>query len=353
MRSDTLFGGLGLCCVVALLGLLAQPQAAFSQEADADDGDAAEVEEGVEIDEEDESGQVPETHEADERGSRGASDQDRNSGRQEIRRLKKLRELVRKELELTEEQFEEINDLFEEQLEKVMEIAKEEERHSRENAGRLRDLQERINEARHDGDRDTLRELVEEFRSLRGGSGRIWEEARRFHDAVLEVLDKEQGSDFRRLIRMASPGPEGRTARLDTMRVLRRALRDVDLTPEQKEATTRLFIDLRDAVREARGDEAAMERMLNELREDILAELDEDQARRLEEAEERIREQVEAIESRRGERGSRERRPGTRPDRRVDVDSDEDEVEEPTDQEDADAAEELDEEDEEYDPDDS
>ncbi|MHC4090809.1 MAG: hypothetical protein ACYSVY_11130, partial [Planctomycetota bacterium] len=146
-------------------------------------------------------------------------------------------ELMRKEIELHDEQNRVINRLFEEHLEALADLAKEREAARLENAERIKELEEELKEARQERDREAMREIREALRELTAGGGRLMEAHREFQAAVIEELDEEQASKFRTLARRVMFGRPERSDRFREIQVMRQALMALDLPPEQREAT--------------------------------------------------------------------------------------------------------------------
>ena len=285
MRRCTLGTVLTWCWMAGFGGWGLAPLPAAAQEAGDEAAEADATETGTEV------GQA-------EDGSRpGVGDRDRSGrrkGRDELARIRKLHELMRKEIRLRDEQIGPINRLFENHLEALTALSKEREAKRRANAARLEELEQEIAAARKDGDRETVRRLRREHRELSGAAGRLMELHRSFHAEVTEELDQEQGKAFRALARRVMFGRPERSSRLRDIQTLRRALRELDLSPEQKEATRRHFSGLREKLTEARPQgEEAIGKVVDELREAVLGELNEEQIARFEQTEQQIRKELE------------------------------------------------------------
>ena len=303
MRRCTMKAMLTWCWMVAFgsWGFAALPVAA--QEADEQAPEAGDTEE-AEIEEVDRDS-PPEA------GWGEWSEQRR--GRDEIARVKKLREAMGKEMTLQDEQWTAINDLFKDHLESLAELAKEREAKRQKNAARIKELDEEWAQARRERDREALERLRRERRELTGADGSLMQLHRQFQAAVIEELDQEQAEMFRRLSRGIMFGQRQRGNRLREIQILRRALREIDLSPEQREATDKQFAGLRETLAQARGEgEEAIGKVVADLREAVIAELDEEQKAQFEEAEKRARERLERRYNRRPRMGreSQRSRPG-------------------------------------------
>ena len=324
--------------VLAVLGFVVPGATSFAQQPDAEEGDAQEFDENAELDEaveedqaaelEDDHADVAEAAEADQgpgsdRGAPGAAaeHQLRNPAQEEAKRVKQLRELVRRELDLRDDQIEPINEVFEEYIEELLPLAKEMENKNQQNTREIQQLRDKISEARKEGDRGTVRELLGELRAMTGADGRLAKRAREFHQAVTELLDPEQARAFSGLLRKTRAGGPGQG--LMALSVMRRALREIDLSPEQREATNQLFAGLQDKMRSARSneDEGAVEKVIAELREAIAKELNQEQMEAFEAAEERLQERFQHRGGPR-DRGARGGRRGERPAADVDEPAD-------------------------------
>ena len=287
MRRDILCVAWSLCWVVACWSLAAVVPVAVAQEGDVEEADADVTQE---------TPGRPEMPPA-RPGTWKPAD--------ELKRAKALRELVRQELELRDEQVEEVNDLFEEYLEATAERVRKMEAAQQENAARIEELQQDAVEARRNRDRELVREISQELRELSGADGTLMTLRREFFNDVVEVLDEEQNHQFRRLAgqAMRSAGGRERLGGLWDLQILRRALLELELPPEQKRAAMRHFKDSQEKLSQARQEgEEAMTQLAAEVRQSVLGELDEQQVAALEEAEARVRQKA----ARRGPR----RRPG-------------------------------------------
>jgi hypothetical protein len=203
---------------------------------------------------------------------------------------------VRQELELRDEQIATVGDLFEAYLEAVAEQVKKMEATRQENSARLEELRREAAEARKNGDRQAMREISQQLREAIGANGTLTDLRRQLFVDMMEVLDEEQGHQFRRLAgRAMRAGDRDRRGPMRDVQILRRALLELDLPPEQRKATLRHFKDLTKKLPEAwqRGGEDAT-RMAEELREAVLAQLDEKQVAALEAAEAKMREKLKA-----------------------------------------------------------
>jgi len=300
MRSDILRRVTALLWGTALLAFAAPPRPATAQEADPDEPE-------VERTDAEPEGNTAEDAEPGRNTSPGQVNRKvRNPAMDEVKRLEKLYDLTLEELALRDEQVRAVNELFEDQIEAVRELARDLERRARDNAAEIREVEELIAEARRDRDRDELRRLARELRELRGSDARLWEMAREFHNEVSEELDEEQASTFQKLIRMTVPGSRQQEGSLNTVRLMRRALREVRLDAEQNEAIRRHFRAFMEQQRNSRqeGRQNTLDDQIDELYDAILKELDDEQAARFEETLEKLEEQM---KRRAGRSGDRER----------------------------------------------
>lgn len=306
MRRCALKAVLTWCWVVAFgsWGLPALPVAAQDADEQAPEADNTEVE--VETEDVDQDSR-PEA-------ARGEPSE-RRRGRDETARVKKLHHLMRKEMVLREEQWTAINRLFEDHLKALAELAKEREAKRQKNAAQIKKLDEELAEARRERDREALRRLRRERGELTGADGSLMRLHRQFQAAVIEELDQEQAEAFRKLSRRVMLGQRQGGNRLREIQILRRALRETDLSPEQREATEKHFAGLKETLAQARGQgEEAIGKVVADLREAVIAELDEEQKAHFEEAEKRARESLERRYDRRprmGRKGERSR-PGAK-----------------------------------------
>ena len=158
----------------------------------------------------------------------------------ELERAKALQELVRQELELRDEQIGTVGDLFEEYLEAVAEQVKKMEATRQENAARIEELQQEAAEARENRDRQAMGEISRELREATGADGTFADLRRQLFAGMMEVLDEEQGHQFRRLVgRAMRVGDRERRGPMWEMQILRQALLKLELPREQRKATKR------------------------------------------------------------------------------------------------------------------
>ena len=278
MRRDSLATAWSLCWAVALWGLVTAVPVVVAQEGDVEEGNAGEPQ------------QAPPRPAMPFAGVGYAEPGD------ELERAKALQELVRQELELRDEQIGTVGDLFEEYLEAVAEQVKKMEATRQENAARIEELQQEAAEARENRDRQAMGEISRELREATGADGTFADLRRQLFAGMMEVLDEEQGHQFRRLVgRAMRVGDRERRGPMWEMQILRQALLKLELPREQRKATLRHFKDLKKNPREAwqEGGQDAT-RMVEELREAVLAELDQEQVAALEEIEAKMRQKFEA-----------------------------------------------------------
>jgi len=308
MRRRALHDLLTLCLLIAGGAFLLAVGSVSAQEADDESGQAGASGQNQEGDDQ------PEGQDASDRDERRPGRGDWGGQRRDqIVIVRRLHESVRKEIRLRDEQIPVINKLFEDHIAHLTEMAKEREAKREENAGKIEELRDQLQAAREQDDQETVRRLSQELRELFGGGQEVMDANRNFNAAVIEELDEEQAKVFTRLTReVMSVGPQARN-RLREIQVMNRALREVQLTPEQKEATDKIFVDLRGKLAEARphGDEA-ISKLIDDTREGILAQLDDSQKEEFAAAEERVRKMIQEAGAQRREGRLGDRR-GQRP----------------------------------------
>ena len=311
MRSSIFAREWLLAWVLALLGLTVVVSPAVAQDRGEDPQD-----EGSLTAEEGQQAEAEETE---------PGDDDRRQERGELKRALRLQRLMRKQLELRDEQVRRINKLFEEHFESLREQARVAAEVRGDNAARIRELERQLADARRDGNKEAMGEAVRELRELRGGERRAWALHRQFRSAVLEELDAEQGATFRKLFRkvMRPRGDVGELRR--EVQVIQRALHSLDLTAEQQEATRKHSAGLRDVLAKVRqGDQEAAGNAVAELRRAVIGELTQEQVSRFEAAEVEAREHL----AKRPDRPPR-RSPRDMPRRPREIDQEQPEDEEP------------------------
>ncbi|MCP4251201.1 MAG: hypothetical protein GY778_29545 [bacterium] len=282
------FWGLPALLCWAVTALPASAQTADEPDPVDADTDGAEPQEDVAVDTEADDrtdADAPKTP-----GAPASPRSDQPERRDELSRAKQLLKLVRAELDLRDEQAVRVNDLFEEHFEALAELIKNRERHRRENAARMEELREELTRAQREGDREAIQEIRGELRELMGANSATRELHREFNAAVLEELDEEQAEKYRELVQRVMSTSSIGMNKLREIQVMNRALRELDLPPQQRRAAMKHLRGLRDILAGAReaGDDAVTQ-AVDELREAILGELDEEQIAQFEEAEERVR----------------------------------------------------------------
>jgi len=297
MRRRALHDLLTLGLLIAGGAFLLAAGPVSAQEADDESGQAGASGQNQQGDNQ------PEGQEASDRDERRPGRGDWGGQRRDqVAIVRRLHEMVRKEIRLRDEQIPVINQLFEDHIAHLTEMAKEREAQREENAGRIEELRDQIEAAREQDDQETVRRLSQELRELFGGGQEAMDANRKFNAAVIEELDEEQAKAYTRLSReVMSVGPQARN-RLREIQVMNRALREVQLTPEQKEATDKIFVDLRGKLAEARpqGDEA-ISKLIDDTHGEILAQLDDTQKNEFAAAEDRVRKMIQEAGAQRRE----------------------------------------------------
>lgn len=204
-----------------------------------------------------------------------------------IERMEKLHEAIFERLELNDDQADEIDELFEQQYKTLEELqnAKPEEETEEVSEEEMRELVEKMRAARESGDDaqvDAIRsQIMERSRTRRQGA---METTRAFLRNVSRRLEGEQVTQFQELVKDAGlelPGPPGGN---DVRALMRAAMRpDMGLSDDQRQSIREI---IRDAMRDFRGgpmpeDEQA--KQFEDVKKQIMEELDADQQKKLEE----------------------------------------------------------------------
>lgn len=297
-------GGLAVLLAWSVTAAPASAQPADEPDPADTSTDGAEPQKDVAVDTE--TDDQPEAAATKTPGAPASPRSERAEKRDELTRAKQLLKRVRAELDLRDEQAVRINDLFEAHFETLTELIKDREHHRRENAARIEELREELSRAQREEDRDAVGQIRGELRELLGADSGTLELDREFHAAMREELDEEQAEKYRELVRRVMSADRAGLNKLREIQVMNRALREVDLPPQQRRAAMKHLRGLKEILTEARdqGDEAVAQ-AIDDLREAILGELDEAQIAQFEEAQERVRSSMTQQRRSRGNRPGR------------------------------------------------
>ncbi len=242
----------------------------------------------------------------------GGPDDD-TSDREPLKMVLRLQKLMRAQLKLEPDQAKRIDELFKEHIERLRQSPEQQPRElSDEDRARITELQQQVAAASRDGDREAIRRLLAELREIRGDEGGAGGPHGPLRTAILQELNEEQAKKFRTLFRRVMTPQDRFSAMMREMQVFRRALRNLDLTTEQQEATRKHLAKLRDLQMQERTAAAGgAEELIAQVRQAILAELTETQAARFLEVEAEIRKgsSVDADEDRQPSPSDLPRRP--------------------------------------------
>jgi Spy/CpxP family protein refolding chaperone len=207
----------------------------------------------------------------------------RGQMRDPVETIKQLRGALSKELQLTEEQKQVINALFADQEKELTELRAQADQKREQHAEELRQLREQREAA--EGDRAKQRELERRIRELNAPPAEIAESNQRFYAAVKEELTDEQRPIFDRLVaRVSAGGPFVEFA------AIRRALRDLELTDDQQTRVEEIQRKHVEVMRQAQAEgPEAIDALLKQFRQEILAELTQEQKAQFAAAEEKYK----------------------------------------------------------------
>lgn len=196
--------------------------------------------------------------------------------------LDRLETLMKRELDLDEDQIEEIEELFEHRrTEYAVEL--EESRESamgQTSTEQMRDLLLRMREARDARDQDTMREITESIRGMHL-SHRVEQVSDEFATEIEELLDEDQIEKFRRFLAKGRPGAEREASLRKNPPMLRRYVMRLQPTDEQREELQELYGELREEYRAGDLTLAERDEIGAEFYDDVMELLDDDQKTRL------------------------------------------------------------------------
>lgn len=248
-----------------------------------------------------------------EKGEKKPEDVDRRQ--QELDYLDELRRAVNKEIRLSDDQTLAVRELFKAHTEFVESYRPEEKEESvdpKAAEAERQKLRDELREARRNGDRDRVMELME-----RMGQGETRDEitraTRRFHQEVAQELDPDQQQQFRdivrRLYKRQEDPMEAARNRMRGIRIIRRALDELKLSEEQTEAVRDVFRESMPSFGEHGRDPERMVKIQEELKAKVLDILDDEQKAQFEERLEYYEAHPEAMPEpeRRGNRPTRPR----------------------------------------------
>ena len=198
----------------------------------------------------------------------------------ELQAIKTLRKAVRKELDLSDQQAKRIDGLFDEQVEKVKEILREQRERRRQDAGKVAEISRALAEAARERDRDRMNELREQLRDLRSSDRELREARQEFEEALAAEVDEGQREKLRRLIAANWLESISRRFGLHGFATMWRILREMDLGSEQRRSVLQVRTEFARELREARDEPERTADIESKMREKILELLDEEQKAR-------------------------------------------------------------------------
>ncbi|HEY3241728.1 MAG TPA: hypothetical protein VGM03_00110 [Phycisphaerae bacterium] len=214
------------------------------------------------------------------RGQRGQGF--RGMQRDPVEVLQQLRTAVDKELQLTPQQKPAINQLFEAQGKELQQLRVEADKNRAAHEKEIRELEEQLRSS--EGDREKTREARRRLDELNAPSPAIRDSNQKFYAAVKEQLTEQQRPTFDQLVARASAPPGS------AFIAIRRALNDLDLTEQQKARVDDIQQKHREVMRQARAEGSdAVEALVKQLRQEILAELTDEQKTQFAAAEEKYK----------------------------------------------------------------
>lgn len=207
-----------------------------------------------------------------------------------IAEIVKLQDTMKKKLSLSKKQEEVIDALFRDYVRAVKERQEARRQASArpEAADELRQLRDKMLEARDSGDMEAVRQLREQFRQkLRLRSGPPGADAGQFVQKVAAELDEKQRPAFRKLARRLSTGNAHRPPQLNReIYYLWRAVLqpDVGASSEQKKEIQGMVRKAHLSIEEAESDEVKVKEITAKVRSDILEKLTPEQRAKVEAA---------------------------------------------------------------------
>ncbi len=217
----------------------------------------------------------------------GPGREGRRQQRDPVEGLRQLREAMGDELQLTDQQFDAIDELFESHVKQVEDLRAEDEQRRAQNEEEVRDLRRQMREASENDDREKARELGMRVQELTAPSPAIREANDKFSGDVKAKLTDEQRPKFDALFNRFVNPQRGRGG---AIMAIFGALRQIDLNDQQDAKIREIREKHMSAFRQAQseGPEAA-EAIVKQLRDEIMAELTAEQKAQFEQAEEQIK----------------------------------------------------------------
>ena len=232
----------------------------------------------------------------------------------QIEAVERLEDDVFEQLDLDDDQAYEIEDLFNEFIDQHEGSPDDRREDARERAEEIRDLVQDLREAQRSGDQDRAAELRRELADMRRGSAATGG-VDQLLSKVRELLYEDQLADYDRIVQRFRESLRETPDRGDAgIRRIQRAIRMINVTPEQRETLRDIVVESLKEIREERVSGKDLAELETQLHDDVVAELDPEQVDAFEDAIKQL-ERAEAA----GQNAPRETR-RERPTRRPDVD---------------------------------
>ncbi|UCF32480.1 MAG: hypothetical protein JSV78_09100 [Phycisphaerales bacterium] len=197
--------------------------------------------------------------------------------RELVDRLRSLHELMYQSIDLTREQAEPIDELFDKHFQEIRAGDKEEAEQSRDEAReRMREIRTQLEQARDAGDKETFDALRKELKELRkAAKPPQFTSTDRFIQEIGALLDKEQRRAFKELVNKLGLRPPRSKGGIRSFRELMRVIRhpELGLTEEQQENIRSIVREQRASAREGEAEPGARKERLEKLMAEIMEQL--------------------------------------------------------------------------------
>lgn len=194
--------------------------------------------------------------------------------------LEAFREEVKRVLQADEQTNADLDDIFGDYIEEQQQESGEAAEQRREQASQMRDMVAELRDAQRDGDRERIEDLRARITEMRKSTSEEQTvDLAALQSDVREVLDDGQFERYMTIQqKYESRFSRSKNTNEQAMQRLRQALASVTLSDEQREHARELFVQYTQKVRQLRSDQEKAAEAVQELRDTLMEQLDDNQA---------------------------------------------------------------------------